>query len=314
MVEEEIRDFEEKIQDNYGFPKLKRKRTILSNFFKNKDSGTKQAENNSGQNELKFNEEFFKNMAEAKKMIEEEKYELKKYLTDSLANSIKELSKQKAESDKKILEEINNLKIQIEENKIDSNQNLISKIVQLRHRLDEGKEEIKKETDIKLDSLKKELEQQSKKSLDNFSKRILEQKQLKEEKIASLTPIPLILPEKQKLSPISSMPNFHDLNKEIKTPKQNFAAVFDSNFPLKPEKSAKKRFSNTLFIEEHKFNNIHNTLKDFKKIVSDNLSIMQKDIDIKKTMHSKNMNNFNYQTEKIKENLSYISSIFPKIR
>lgn len=137
-------------------------------------------------NTLRFNQKLLQEMAESKRMIEEEKYELKKHLFDTLAASIDDLTRKKEEADKNILLEIDKLRSKIEEGDKNVNESLVSKIVQLRHKLNESKIELQGEITNELEELRKTVERRVERKVEQ---KIEEQQRVKEEKFKKFNPI-----------------------------------------------------------------------------------------------------------------------------
>lgn len=162
---EERRLAEEEQRLEKGFeelPVIKRKTWSLGRLFRREKDEIKQLEDKVDNYRLKFYDQLNQELAESRKLIEEEKFELKKQLLDLLAESIKNLNKEKDESNKKILEEIKRVEGKMETEKEDINKSVVSKIVQLRSRLDKGKEELEEETEERINTLKKRFEEADK--------------------------------------------------------------------------------------------------------------------------------------------------------
>lgn len=236
--EEEFLDYEtEKI------PKIQRKVGFLSRLFKKEDSELKELSSKVDKNKLDFYNKLTQEVAEAKRMIEEEKYALREQLLNLLAESIRNINKEKEASDKKILEEIENLKFRLEENKKnlkeDINKDLISKIVQLKKRIDESKEEMRKSIDEQLGLLKSEI----KRTVPEIAEKEEKEKEKKKEtkqifkkllKPLQLTKLPEIkTPEELPEFPTMQLPfSSHKLSQPLVSPQASLPQTKEpSEFP-----------------------------------------------------------------------------------
>jgi hypothetical protein len=304
---EEIQKIEGEVSE---IPLLKKKAGFLSRLFKKEESEIKAIENKLDSSTLKFNQTLLQDMADSKRMIEEEKYELRKHLLDALAHSIQELNKEKEESDKKILSEIEKLRTEMQMNNKDANQNMISKIVQLRQKLNESKRELQEEITGELDELKqkveKKVEEKKEEKSEEPKKKISEDfsKQFKPVKLEETKPTAF-----NELAPISEVPLMSDIPSI-----PIFVPLHKNSRKLKPIKihEKKKRIPNTIFLEDFRVNNISSILAGFKKLLKEGEAILSKDIAIKKAVHDRGIERCTNEVEKINKNFSEISSIFPK--